>query len=41
MVLLVVINDKKPEQQEAAQYAANCTSRQIEIPVGPGEGGQS
>ena len=37
MVLLIVINDEQPEQEESAQNAADAFCQQTDIPVRPGQ----
>src|SRR4051794_29075192 len=40
LVLLIVINDEKPEKQQASEYAAGELTSPMKVPDGPGHGGQ-
>jgi hypothetical protein len=39
-MLLIVIDHKQPEQQEASKHTANHPSGQMEVPDRPGHGGR-
>ena len=40
MVLLVMIDDEHPEQEQPAEDAADGLACEVEIPMGAGERGQ-